>query len=494
MSTSISTPVRNPTHADGRCKTFDRTSKRLKNFCQDIPTGSLREQSPYCETVTSDDEIDVELNFGVDGEFDSSHCDDDFDTDLEGEEDKHIYDASGRATYISACNECGVVPASYYLRHMKDSSLEMHHHGVGVKGARAMAIALVTNTFVLNLNLSDNGLGQEGVHHICNMLKENCYITDLDLSENKIGLEGVSSITDVLVNTNNLKSLILQGNELDSKAASILAEGIAGNTSMKCLDLSHNSLDEQAGVHLGPAIAANDCLDTLNLSWNHLRHKGAYSIALSLKENNTLKVLDLSWNGFADDGAFAVGEGLKENSSLLELNLSNNRITKDGASKLNKGLMLNETLKVLRLGQNPMQSEGAFLILMAVKNNTNIALIEVELLGIQVNDDFYSLLHEISDTYPALKVLHGGAGGAPGKADARPKPMKVLKNYVKQNRMRLFDFFSMMDKDKSMSLTVSELVNGLRETGIPLTSEELLVLVKELDKDRDGEIDYRAYK
>ena len=42
--------------------------------------------------------------------------------------------------------------------------------------------------------------------------------------------------------------------------------------------------------------------------------------------------------------------------------------------------MLNETLKVLRLGQNPMQSEGAFLILMAVKNNTNIALIEVELL------------------------------------------------------------------------------------------------------------------
>ena len=69
--------------------------------------------------------------------------------------------------------------------------------------------------------------------------------------------------------------------------------------------------------------------------------------------------------------------------------------------------------------------------------------------------------------------------------------MKVLKNYVKQNRMRLFDFFSMMDKDKSMSLTVSELVNGLRETGIPLTSEELLVLVKELDKDRDGEIDYR---
>lgn len=87
--------------------------------------------------------------------------------------------------------------------------------------------------------------------------------------------------------------------------------------------------------------------------------------------------------------------------------------------------------------------------------------------------------------------MHGGAGGAPGKADARPKPMKVLKDYVKENRMRLFDFFSMMDKDKSMSLTIPELAHGLQETGIPLTGEELLDLVKKLDKDNDGEIDYR---
>lgn len=61
-------------------------------------------------------------------------------------EDKHKYDASGRATYISACSECGVVPASYYLRHMRDAKLEMYHHGIGVKGARAMAIALVVGT------------------------------------------------------------------------------------------------------------------------------------------------------------------------------------------------------------------------------------------------------------------------------------------------------------------------------------------------------------
>eukprot|EP00795_Rhopilema_esculentum_P015564 gene15564-6829_t len=314
-----------------------------------------------------------------------------------------------------------------------------------------------------------------------------------DLSENKIGLEGVAAITDVLTNTNNLKKLVLQGNELDAKAASIIAEGISTNTSLKTLDLSHNWLDEQAGLYLGPAIASNEWLEKLDLSWNHLRHKGAFSIALSLKENNTLKVLNLAWNGFGNDGALAMGEALKTNSTLLELDLSNNRITKDGSANLTKGLILNEALQTLRIGQNPMQSQGAYLILMAIKNNSNIALVEIELTGIQINDEFYGLLREISDLHPKLKVVHGGAGGAHGKADQRPKPMKVLKDYVKNNRMRLFDFFSMMDKDKSMSLTLAEFANGLKETGIPLTTDELLDLVEKLDKDKNGEINYSEF-
>ena len=112
--------------------------------------------------------------------------------------------------------------------------------------------------------------------------------------------------------------------------------------------------------------------------------------------------------------------------------------------------------------------------------------------GIQVNEEFYRLLRELSELHPKLNVVHGGAGGAHGKADPRPKPMKVLKDYVKNNRMRLFDFFSMMDKDKSMSLTISEFADGLKETGIPLTSDELLELVNKLDKDNDGEINYRC--
>lgn len=92
---------------------------------------------------------------------------------------------------------------------------------------------------------------------------------------------------------------------------------------------------------------------------------------------------------------------------------------------------------------------------------------------------------------PDLKVYHGGLGGSPQKAAERPKPMKVLREYIKNNQMRVFDFFKSLDKDKSLSISVGEFVRGLKETGVPLRHDELLTLVRSLDLDGDGEIDYK---
>jgi len=101
------------------------------------------------------------------------------------------------------------------------------------------------------------------------------------------------------------------------------------------------------------------------------------------------------------------------------------------------------------------------------------------------------ILGKLASERAELKVYHGGLGGAPQKAAERPKPMKVLRDYIKNNQMRVFDFFKSLDKDKSMSISIPELVLGLKETGVPLRHDELLTLVKSLDLDGDGEIDYK---
>ena len=63
---------------------------------------------------------------------------------------------------------------------------------------------------------------------------------------------------------------------------------------------------------------------------------------------------------------------------------------------------------------------------------------------------------------PTMKINHGGTGGAAFKPKPRPSPMKILKNWIEGNQMRLLDLFNTLDKDKSMNITVKEFADGLK--------------------------------
>ena len=75
------------------------------------------------------------------------------------------------------------------------------------------------------------------------------------------------------------------------------------------------------------------------------------------------------------------------------------------------------------------------------------------------------LLKEMEELNSELKVYHGGLGGSPQKAAERPKPMKILKDFIKEHELRIFDFFKTLDKDKSMSISIAEFVKGLKGQG-----------------------------
>lgn len=482
-SERISTPIRSPSEKDSVI--LSRASAASSPFgfrkaALSPPTGILRRESTGS--------LSPEDNFFHSAQ--DKEDDEGFDTDLEMEEGKEEYDVTGRATYLQACRDSGVIPVSYFHRNLQQPDIDIKHHGLGPMGAKAIAIALVTNTSVIKLNLADNWIGSEGAGYIAEMLRENCYIADLDLSENKLGADGAESVKDILLHNSNITRFVANGNDFDDKAVQILAEAIKNNTKVKYFSLSHNQLGEKGGQNLAPAIAANDKIDHLDLSWNHLRNKGACAVALSLKENFTLKILNLAWNGFGNDGALAMGEALKVNTTLRELDLTNNRITAEGAVYLAKGLMVNTCLQVLKIGKNPMQSPGAYALVNAMKNNLESKLIEVELTDITVNNDFVELCKEVQQLRPDMKIRHGGTGGAPFKPKNRPTPMKILKNYIEDNKMRLLDLFNTLDKDKSMNITVKEFADGLKETGIDMNYIELYKLIESLDRNKDGEINY----
>lgn len=63
-------------------------------------------------------------------------------------EGKEEYDVTGRATYLQACRDSGVIPVSYFHRNLQQPDIDIKHHGLGPMGAKAIAIALVVGVMV----------------------------------------------------------------------------------------------------------------------------------------------------------------------------------------------------------------------------------------------------------------------------------------------------------------------------------------------------------
>ncbi|XP_075687107.1 uncharacterized protein LOC142656102 isoform X2 [Rhinoderma darwinii] len=418
---------------------------------------------------------------------------DDWDTDLEIEDVKHSYDPSGKARYLSACKLIGVVPVSYFLRHMGDSELIMRHHGLGAQATKAIALSLVTNTSIVDLNLSDNWLEGEGAVAIADMLKENCYISELHLCENKLALKGAKALSLMLMENITLKKVNLSGNEFDDKAASSFSEALMNNHKVESMDLSHNMFGDGSGEIWGAAIAENTGMLELNLSWNFFHGKGAVAIAKGLGANIFLRVLDLSYNGFGNDGAAALGDALKINNVLEEVNISNNRIAIQGAVRFALCLKENKTLRVLKMARNSIQSDGCFAILKSIQANSESAIESLDFSDIVVNKQFDDLYAIVKTTMPNLSIKLGGNSDMFKRTIHTADPMSKLKEYSKENNLQLTELLAKMDEEKSALVTHEDFKRNIMNIGVAMSKEEIQKLINFLDKDKSGTIDISEF-
>ncbi|CAH1773308.1 unnamed protein product [Owenia fusiformis] len=420
----------------------------------------------------------------------------DLDTVLDISEKAYRYDDTGKTAYDNACKRYNVVPASGVLKALPfEEEIDIKHYGMGPKGARAMAIPLVINNNITTLNLKNNCLEERGIEEIGRMMCENTTITDLDISENNIRTTGANVIASFLKFNVHLARLNISNNGFEDKDAEIMASAIEENARLKVLDLSHNNFAVQGGITFKSVIAENDVLEELDLSWNNIRTKGAVAICKGVKENIRLKRLNLAWNGFGDDGAEAMGVALTKNASLVELDLSCNRITCEGFLLLIQDFAQNDSLKVLKLGKNMIRDDSATTGLQLLRRIPNIALTTLDFSDIIFfSDKFKKWLERINKKHKELEVIHGYQHSY-GKRklvtyDPVREAMESLHKYIIEKGLTVAELFSTFDEDGSMSVTYEEFKEGLKMARIPLTALQVEYLIKELDKDGDGEIDF----
>nr|XP_005502552.2 leucine-rich repeat-containing protein 74A isoform X1 [Columba livia] len=420
------------------------------------------------------------------------------DTDLEAEDpEKAFRSIRGTELYLEACRLVEVVPVSYFIQNLDKPYINLNHHGLGPKGVKAIAIALVSNTTTTHLELEDNCILAEGAICLAEMLRENSSLQVLNISNNHLDTAGAEAITSLLLdNVSCLHTLQLSGNNFGEEAALYFAEALMSNYQVKKLDLSHNEFHEKGGQLLGQMLASNTKLEFLDLSWNHLKRKGAVGLSVGLRVNDALKILNLSWNGIGNEGALALGEALKLNNVLVHLDISNNKINNEGAKRLCRGLEVNGNLKILKMANNPLTVEGATALVVSVRKNAKSMMEEINISNVLVNENFIKLLDGVYKMHPELDVIYDEVESCISKIPKQhPNPMKLIQNYLKAHNLQLWDFFRKIDKDGNMKIPVATFRRAMmQQSRIPLDRVQIGELVHKLDRNRTGFVDYSHLK
>ncbi|NXX15588.1 LR74A protein, partial [Podargus strigoides] len=421
------------------------------------------------------------------------------DTDLDVEDpEKAFAGITGTELYLEACRMVEVVPVSHFVQNYTKPYINLNHRGLGPKGVKAIAIALVSNTTITHLELEDNCILPEGAISIAEMLRENSSLQELNISNNHIDTAGAEAIASLLLdNMSCLHTLHLSGGLYAPKQGwqshrLCIFVSLQDNHQVKELDLSHNEFSEKGGHLLGNMLASNTTLEILDLSWNYLRRTGTVALGTGLRGNDALKILNLSWNGIGNKGALALGEALKVNNMLVHLDISNNQIDNTGAMKLCMGLQVNGTLKILKMANNPLTMEGATALVTSVRKNPNSVMEEINISNVLVNEAFIKLLDLVYQTHPELDVIYGEVEGRITKFPKQhPNPMKVIQKYLKEHNLQLWEFLSNIDKDGNMKIPVTAFRRAMmQQSSIPLDRVQVRELVSELDRNRTGVVDY----
>ncbi|XP_056666607.1 leucine-rich repeat-containing protein 74A isoform X2 [Monodelphis domestica] len=350
-----------------------------------------------------------------------------YETDLELEDPEKFFTTGQEELYREACKLIGVIPVSYFIRNMEETYMNLNHHGLGPKGTKAIAVALVSNTTITRLELEDNWILEDGALSLMQMLHENYYIQELNVSGNHLDSKGAKIITDFLTeNTSSLWSIQLAGNDFKDDTAPMFCNALTANYRIKVLDLSHNFFSEKGGEQLGQMLAFNEGLQTLDLSWNQLHLKGAVALSNSL-----------------------------------------------------------------RMSQNPVTMDGVLAMVMSVKRNPKSRLEEMDVSNVLVTEGFVKQLEGVFVVHPELDVLYGEVVGTISKTVSLPVAFNVIKAYVEKNKTNMLEFFKSINHLGTSKMPVAEFRKALTiQNKVHLNRPQIRELVKKLDPYETGIIDY----
>ena len=208
------------------------------------------------------------------------------------------------------------------------------HCQIGDQGCkfltRGLCKCLNTHSTVstrLHLYMPANDIHEEGAQHIAELLTNPIDVQSLNLFSDRIGAEGLKSICEALVTNTSLTELSLSNCsiEISEDNGPALAEMLRRNNTLKVLDLSANSLTDTVCHYISSVLEENTSLRELNLCSCKLTDRGVLSLFTGL--NDHLEELHLGSNqGLTISGLGAHASHLITPAQLRVIGISHHLI------------------------------------------------------------------------------------------------------------------------------------------------------------------------
>jgi Ran GTPase-activating protein (RanGAP) involved in mRNA processing and transport len=132
---------------------------------------------------------------------------------------------------------CSAVATSLANRKCPIQTLSLPRNAIDNTGARAIAVSLETNVYLLELCLRSNCIGSVGAGCLAASLQRNDTLQSLDLSDNCIGNAGLEALSGALVHNQSLKLLFLGDNRFSAEGLKHLVELVKRKTTLFLLDV-----------------------------------------------------------------------------------------------------------------------------------------------------------------------------------------------------------------------------------------------------------------
>ena len=198
------------------------------------------------------------------------------------------------------------------LRKNFTSKLTADYCGISNLEMESLARALAVNSTLEELDISNNNLGDKGIGHIGTALLTNTTLKILNIS---------NCVRDAVGSSQ--ECLDIGSNHMYGRAQFFAA--LQKNTTLRTLNFSCCGMSDLVPKSLARALEVNCTLEELDIVDDNISDDGIVYIAKSLEKNNTLKVLYVGpkqdnlfmpVTGFTSTGVLSLARGVATNTSI----------------------------------------------------------------------------------------------------------------------------------------------------------------------------------